>query len=79
MAHCGSISNLTDESPLHSYPSAWGKEASVIVYPKGSRKVLSQECSASCLSAISEDHLSLGLSLSTALVTWKRDQIQRSD
>ena len=59
--------------------SAWGKEASVIVYPKESTKVLSQECAASCLSAISEDHLSLGLSLSIALVTWKRDQTQRSD
>ena len=59
--------------------SVWGKEASVIVYPKGSTMVLSQECSVSCLSAISEDHLSLGLSLSIALLTSKSDKFQRSD
>ena len=60
-------------------PNAWGKEASVIVYPKGSTMVLSQQCSASCLSAISEDHLSLGMSLSIALLTSKSDTFQRSD
>jgi hypothetical protein len=60
-------------------PNAWGKEASVIVYPKESTKVLVQECSASCLSAISEAHLSLGMSLSIALLTSKSDKFQRSD